>query len=764
MSRELTVKEVLYQFKFDNEDVRAELEYMPEYGHVYKKLKTALEIDKPGYNVYFIDDFSKDKLINIMDYIEKIMETKKRPRDICYAIENDVKSPKAILLPNGKGNELKEMLEEVQNLYLESTYDFYNSTKNKEKEDIIEFIQKRRNELIDKLEVMAEENQFEVKMTSGGFAFMPLKEGEIMTEKDFGSLDKEKKEDILDKVSRLKISAQDILDELKNIELEELEKIKELMKLHFEVQLKEIKDKYHEAFNDCEEALQLLDTICENMEEELIDNYTISYEDDEEKINEIIFKYEVNVLVDNSSNEKPVVIFEEDPSISNLLGSIEYENHNNVYTTDVSLIKAGSLLKANEGCLIIRANSLLANSNAYYYLKKSLLNEKVNLDYNRGYLELLSLNGLKPDTININEKVILIGDYETYDILYNYDEDFKKIFKIRAEYEPVVESTVDTKKALVGNILKICKENNLRPLKNEAVKELAKYLSRKAEDKSKLFFDGDELSNILMLSNNKVINEGKDNIEAEDIRNVAYSEETVERELLENYKNKRILIKTEGEAVGQINGLSVIDVGYFSFGKPIRITCSCYKGEGNIIDVQKESNLSGNIHSKSINILKGYISRLNNGYSSLPVDFNLSFEQLYGKIDGDSASVAEIVSMVSALSKIPIKQNIAVTGSINQLGEIQPIGGVNEKIEGFFKTCKILGNVKDKGVLIPYANKDNLILSDEVEKAIFKGDFHIYTMEKIEDAFEVLMGTENINSAEVLSTLNKEIKKYSSKK
>nr|WP_284703765.1 AAA family ATPase [Clostridium swellfunianum] len=757
----MTSKDIIYEYDLDDNISREDVQYIPEYTEVYKKIRSALEINDSGYNVYLIDDFSKEKLKNIVSFVEKTLSGRPKPQDICYVVEEDPKSPKALFLPNGKGKEFKRQLEDIQNAYAECTFNFYNSSANKEKEALIDNMQKKRNELISKLEDMAEEYGFEIKITQGGFVFIPLKEGEAMTEKDYDDLEKDKKDDILDKVGTLKENAEVILEELKQVELDELEKIKKLMEEHFLESLKDEKEEYTKQFEENEEALGFFDSISRKIEKNLIDNYSINYDEDEEKINEIIYKYEINVIVDNSENDKPQVIFEEDPSVNNLLGNIEYENHNNVYTTDVSLIKAGSMLKANEGCLIIRANSLFNNTHAYYYLKKTLISEKVNLDYNRGYLELLSLGSIKPDMINIKEKVILIGDYETYDVLYNYDEDFKKIFKIRAEYEPIVEINENSKRALGSCINKIIKENKLKPIDNDAVLETAKFLSRKAESRTKLYFDDTEISRILTLSNNKVINENREKITSEDIREVAYSQETIQREILDSYRDKRVLINVKDSLVGQINGLSVIDSGYFRFGKPIRITCTCYKGDGNIVDVQKESNMSGNIHTKAINILKGYINRLANSYSRLPVDFHLSFEQLYGKIDGDSASVAEIISMISALSKIPIKQSIAVTGSINQFGEVQPIGGVNEKIEGFFNICKVLDTTDNKGVLIPYSNRNDLVLSHEVEEEIKKGKFHIYTMDSVDDAIEILMGTGEMKVAEVMDTVAKEIKKYS---
>jgi len=766
MNFELLPQDIIYKFDFDSNNrlEEKEFDYIPEYKEVYKKIKSALEINNNGYNVYLIDDFSKDKLNNIKAYVEKILGNKEKPQDICYVIKNDPKNPKALFLPNGKGIILQEMLEEIKNCYSESTFNFYNNSGNKEKEVIIDNMQIKRNELVGRLEELAKDYNFEIKITQGGFVFIPQKEGEAMTEKDFEELEKEKKDDILKKVSVLRENAEFILDELKNVETDELEKIKRLMSEYYKQGLNEIKDKFRLTFSYNGEVISFLEEMCENVEENLIDIYSLNYEDDEEKINEVINKYGMNIIVDNSNILKPQVIYEEDPSVNNLLGNIEYENHNNVYTTDVTLIKAGSMLKANEGCLILRANDLFTNSQAYYYLKKTLISEKVTLDFNKGYLELLSLSSLNPEPIEIKEKVILIGDFETYDFLYNYDEDFKKIFKIRAEYEPVVEINDLTRKALLNNINKMCEKDRLRPLTDSSIVEVAKHLSKKAESRHKLYFNDMELNKLLMLSNNKVISEGRNFISAADIREIVYSEDLIQKEVLDYYKDKRILINVTGSLIGQINGLSVLDMGYISFGKPIRITCSCYKGDGNIVDVQKESNLSGNIHSKSISILKGYLSKFLNSYTRLPVDFHLSFEQLYGKIDGDSASVAEIISIISSLGKLPIKQNIAVTGSINQFGEVQPIGGVNEKIEGFFNVCMIIDSIKDKGVLIPYSNKNDLVLNNKVEEEIAKGNFHIYTMSTVEDAMRVLFSDENIKADMVLSTVNREIQKYTSKK
>ncbi|MBZ9624513.1 AAA family ATPase [Clostridium sp. FP2] len=764
MNRELTPKDIIYEFDIEDINAGEPLDSLPQYFDVIEDIKTALSIDKEGFNVYLIDDFSKEALKDIMKYVNKIFENKPKPKDICYVLYEDEKFPKAISVSNGGANRLKDTLEDLQNEYLECTFKFYNNSTDKEKEEIQENIQKKRNELISKLIDAAKDKGFDIKSANNGFTFIPLSSGKEMTENEYDILDSEKKEGILETVRILKDKARETLEELKDIEARDIDKLKQIMEAYYKNEMNDLKKEYENRFIEDEVVQNYFHMVESNIEKKLIDNYSLSFDEDEEKINEIIFKYAVNVMVDNSEKVVPPVIFEQDPNLTNLLGNIEYENHNGAYSTNIELIKSGSMLKANEGCLVIRANTLLSNPSAYYYLKKSLQAEKVDVTYNRSYYDMVSLSTIKPEPIAIKEKVILIGDYETYDLLYNYDEDFRKIFTIKAECSPLQDIDNDLKSSLIFEINNICSENNFKILTGGAVREVAKVLSRKAQSRKKIYYDKYEISKLITLSNNRVCEENRQEISAEDIIHIAYRQDIMEKEILNNYTEKKMLIDVKNSRIGQVNGLSVIDTGYLSFGKPIKITCRCYKGEGNIVDVQKDSNLSGNIHSKSINILKGYISAINGGLTKLPVDFHLSFEQIYGKVDGDSASVAEIVCMLSALSKIPVKQNIAVTGSVNQFGDVQPIGGVNDKIEGFFGVCKAIDTIVGKGVMIPMSNADDLVLSAEVEREIKNGNFHIYTMTSIEDAMEVLMGTSDTDVQGIMAAINKELKKYNSKR
>ena len=489
----------------------------------------------------------------------------------------------------------------------------------------------------------------------------------------------------------------------------------------------------------------------------------MSIEDDESEIYDILNKYDVRVIVDNTNNSAPPVIFEEDPNLNNLIGLIEYENHNGMYTTNISLINAGSILKANEGCLILRLSSLAVNNLSYYYLKKILLSNMVSFDTNKSYLEFININGLKPQPIPVKFKVIIIGDYETYDILYNSDEDFKKLFPLRAEFSSIVKVNNDSVIELKNIIENKIRKNELFNLNNEAMSEMLKYLCRKSSSRNRILAEEDSIDKLLVLANNLAKEKKRLVITEEDILDVAYEEELIENEMMSMYEENKILIDINGRKIGAINALAVLDSGYCTFGKPMRITCVACKGSGRIVDIQKESNLSGKIHEKSISILRGLLTNLLNPYENIPVDFHLSFEQTYGMVEGDSASVAEIICVLSALSKKGVNQSIAVTGSINQFGDIQPIGGVNEKIEGFFKVCNMLDTVEGKGVLIPEGNKDEIILKSEVEKAIEEGKFHIYTMNNLNDAIEVLLLDKEDNIDNFYENLQIELEKYKEK-
>ncbi|WP_294350509.1 AAA family ATPase [uncultured Clostridium sp.] len=757
MKKELTPSEVVFNINLSEGDGDLRLKDITKIKSAYKRIERAIKIKEDGYNLYLIDSFSKEKLDDLVTFIKGLYKDSKEPKDICYGTIDDPRKPKAIFLSNGKGKELKEEVENIKNSYFEVAMEFYNTSSESEKDSIIEDIHTKRSGYIGELVEIAKKDGFDVKATTGGFAFIPLKDNEAMTEKEYDELPEKEKGSIIEKAAELKKRAEVVLENLKNIEITSLKKLKEIYKEFLNVELEPEKEACLINFIDDDDAYEYLEELFFNIEESLVDCYSINVEDDEKAINEILNKFDIAVLVDNSNYKTPRVIYEEDPNVENLIGTVEYESHNGSYKSELSLITPGSLILANEGCVILRLSQLVSNPNSYYYLKKSLITGKVNINTSKSYLDLLSINGIKPEALPVNAKIIIIGDYESYDILYDADEDFKKLFPLRAEFSKFIDYDEIKGKALKNYVLERCKKYSLTNIDDNAIKEIIKYLFRIASDKNKLSLDNNDIDKIIILANNEV---SERNIMGEDIIKVAYEEELIENEIMSMYKDNKILLSVEGRKIGTINALAVLNSGYYSFGKPMRVTCVVAIGDGKIIDIQKESNLSGNIHEKSINILSGLISNLINPYEKLPVNFHLSFEQTYGTIDGDSASVSELLCMLSALSKKGIRQDIAVTGSINQFGEVQPIGGVNEKIEGFYKTCKLLNNTKNKGVLIPSSNKDDIILEKEVEDAVEKGEFHIYTMDTLDDAIELMMLEDNESIDYFYEIICKEIRKY----
>lgn len=764
MKRELAPSEIVFNLSVTESENYEGTRNIPEIDAAYKKIGRALNIDKDGYNLYLIDSFSKDKLKEIMSYIEEQYKDLKTPKDICYVTLEETNKPEAIFVTNGKGKKLKETVSEVKNCYLEVIDDFYSDSTNDEKDFLIEEIQNKRTNYINDLIKTAKEEGFEVKVSNKGFAFIPLNGDDAMTEKEYDNLEQDNKEMIVVKAGELKKKAESILEELKDIELRSIKKLKNLYIKFLSNKMEEIKDDALLEFITDDDSYEYLERLFSCIEEDIVNCYTMSIEDDENEIYEILNKYDVKVIVDNTNNLSPPVIFEEDPNLNNLIGLIEYENHNGMYTTNINLITAGSILRANEGCLILRLNSLASNPLSYYYLKKILLSGYVSFDSNKNYMEFININGLKPKQIPIKVKVILIGDYESYDILYNSDEDFRKLFPLRAEFSAVVKMSNKSVVALKNLISDKARKNEILNFNNEAVIEMIKYLCRKCSSKNKILVEDHVIDKVLMIADNYAKENGRNLIIRDDIIKVAYEGEEIEEEYIKLYKDKKILISVTEEKIGAINALAVLDTGYYTFGKPMRITCVAYKGTGRIVDIQKESNLSGKIHEKSINILKGLLSNILNPYENIPIDFHLSFEQTYGLVEGDSASVAEIICILSALGRKGIRQNIAVTGSINQFGEVQPIGGVNEKIEGFYKVCKILDSIENKGVLIPSVNKDEVILTPEVEEAIIEGKFHIYTMDTLNDAIETLILKSDESIDDFYNDINEEIDKYKTKK
>lgn len=760
MKNKLNPNEILFSLNFKNNEEEKLIDLMDveEFKTPYDKIKRILKIKKENYNLYLVDSYFKEKVDKLIQIIEKEYESLEPPSDICYVSISKEEKPFPIMMSNGRGQGLKEDIKILKEEYKNAILEFNDYEFTEEKEEVLEDLKVNRSKYLNKLISLASNEGFEMKTSNEGFVFIPLKDGKEMTEDEYDLLEDTDKDSLVEKAEKLKGESADILETLKTIEIKGLDKLKEILNEYLEVRLKDLKEDLLLEYILDEDVYNYLDSFYKRIEKELIELYTIDIDEDEKEIDKILEKYEIEVIVDNTAFNHPRVIFEEDPTITRLLGNIEYESQNGNYTTDLSLINSGSLLEANEGCIILRIKDVLIN-NAYPYLKKVLLSQKLNFDSNKNYLEVLSINGLKVTGVKINVKVIIIGDYETFNILYSNDEDFKLLFPVKVDFKSDIY--INNK---VNSICEYIRDLNLEicqlKIEDSGIKVIIKYLSRLAENKEKINVDYKEIEKILLLSEQIALEENKEIIDSESIKKIIYEEDIIEEEYLRMYKEEKIIISLKGNRIGNINGLAVLDTGTHSFGKPMRITCNVFKGEGNIIDIHKDAKLSGRIHEKSIGILKSILWSKWENKSKLPINLHLNFEQSYGIIEGDSASVAEMICMLSAITEKGIKQNIAVTGSLNQFSEVQAIGGVNEKIEGFYKVCKDFECINGAGVLIPKSNVNELILNDEIEESLINNEFSIYYMENLDQAIEILLLEEGETIKEFYELLIKKIEEF----
>jgi lon-related putative ATP-dependent protease len=456
-------------------------------------------------------------------------------------------------------------------------------------------------------------------------------------------------------------------------------------------------------------------------------------------------KYEVKVIIDNSELKGAPVVVERNPTYHNLIGRIEKEARFGILTTDFTMVHGGSLHRANGGYLVLPAEETLVNVLSWDSLKRALINKEVTIEEAGESLGFITTKGLKPEPIPLDVKVVLIGSPLLYEMLYLYDTQFKELFKVKADFDTSMVRTDENMHKYAAFICAFCKKENLKHLDASAVVKIIAYGSRLAEDQEKLSTLFADVADIIREANFYAVQNNSDYIMADHVKKAIeekiYRSNMIQEKIQEMIQRGVLLIGTEGSAVGQVNGLSVSGMGDFSFGTPSRVTASIGIGREGVVDIEREAKLGGPIHTKGVLILSGYLSDEYARDKPLSLSARLVFEQSYGGVEGDSASSTELYALLSALSEVPIKQNIAVTGSINQKGEVQAIGGVNEKIEGFYEVCKARGFTGDQGAMVPESNVQNLMLKEEIVEAVKDGRFHLYSVKTIDEGIEVLTGT-----------------------
>jgi lon-related putative ATP-dependent protease len=720
-----------------------------------RAIQTGLDIKSLGYNVFITGMVGTGRTTTVKQFLERLEKGDRTPNDILYV--NNFKypdEPVLIMLPSGQGKLFGEAMARLIDLLRTNIPNLLKSPYYAEKRDaIVESQQKKQRDILQRFEEEAAEQGFSViQVQMGMFTrpdLIPVIEGQPLPFAKIEGLVKEKKipketmETLRAKYEELSAKLEDIFEKLKEIDDEtrtllrgwDEESITPVIKGGIDdVRARFAFPKIGAYLDDVEKALV-----------KTIDLFKNQKKEDKEQVDHLL-EYRVNLLVDNSDQRGAPVVMETNPSYVNLFGSIEVSySRAGMGLTDFTMIKAGSFLKANGGYLVINAMDALVEPGVWATLKRTLRNQIFEIQ-NPLQMYLFSSARLKPESIKSDVKVVMIGDASIYNLLYFMDEDFKKIFKIKAEFD----SEMDRDEKAVGDyvrfIKKICDEDGLMPLGKDGIAALIEYATRIAGRQRKLSTRFHVIADVIRESSywagkDKKSAVGRDDVEKA-IRERFERVSLIEAKIQEMIEEGTILIDTEGAVVGQVNGLSVYDMGQFMFGKPARITARTAMGRAGVINIEREADMSGPTHNKGVLILGGYLRGKYASKRPFSLAASLAFEQSYGGVDGDSASSTEVYAILSSLSGLALRQDLAVTGSLNQKGEIQPIGGVNEKIEGFFGVCRAKGLTGTQGVLIPHQNAQNLMLRTDVVAAVREGKFHVYPVRTIDEGIEILTGVE----------------------
>ena len=717
-----------------------------------KALEFGLNVDINGYNLYIEGPSGVGKTMYTKHYLDSISKKKRIPQDWCYIYNFDnPNEPIAVSLTAGQGKEFRDAMDRfIKDIKHDIKETFNNDDFEKEKALIKQEYETKRTDLMNKLNQTSSQYGFQVKSANNGIYMMPVINGKTIEEEEFEKLDDNTKKEFENKSAIVQQHVMEAISQIKAIQTESDKKISEWQSnvalLTVNAHINYIKSNFKRNRKITKFLDDIKKDILKNVSAFLVEDAQKSTPQpgQRQESQKPWLNYRVNLFIDNSKAEGAPVIMDSNYSYPNIFGKLEYENYYGSLKTDYTMLKPGLLHIANGGYLIMQAADLVANQSCYETFKKVLRTKELGIENLVDQHSSMVMVSLKPEPIPLNLKVILIGNESLYQALISVDADFRKLFRIKVEFEDDAPLTAENMNKLARVVQGFCQTEELPPLDRSGMSKIIEFASRLADNQTKLSTKFSEITQVVgeaatlaRLRREKVITGTiVDDALAQRVERVQkYNEKYIEM-----IDNRTLLIDTQGSKVGQINGLTVMNIGDYSFGLPARITANTYVGKNGIIDIEREVEMSGSSHSKGILILTGYLGEMFAQDIPLSLTASLCFEQLYNGVDGDSASSTELYAILSSLSGIPINQSIAVTGSVNQKGEIQPIGGVNDKIEGFFKICKMRGLDGSHGVMIPKLNEQNLNLSDEVVEAVKDKKFHIYAVSTIEEGIELLTG------------------------
>ncbi len=714
-------------------------------------LRFGIGIQQQGYNLYVLGPHGVGKQTAVREYLEAKAKESPAPSDWCY-INNfeQPNKPCVLQLPAGDGTRLNKAIKKLLSDIIAAVTSAFNSAEYRGRIDEAEqALHHQQEKAFNALKEKAALFHITLITTQDGFAFAPTNDDDdIIKPNDFEKLPPAERERIEAEIDKLQEELQAILRQSPQWRNDTKDKILQINRetgtLAIGFLFEKIKDHYRK--------LPAVLTYLDQVQQEVIDNLDDFREQDitdelpDQSINhnELHRRYEVNVIIDHSHSKRAPVIYEDNPMHDNLVGRVEHVTHMGTLITDFSLIKPGALHCANGGYLILDARKVLLQPYAWEALKRTLYSREVRIESLGQMLSLISTVSLEPEAIPLDVKIILLGDRQLYYMLYAYDPDFAELFKVAADFSDSMARDENNTQLYAQMIATVARKHSLRPFQRNAVARLIEHSSRLCEDASKLSSRIGTLTELLQESDYWAGEHGHDVVSLEDVDKATnkktYRSDRVREQTHEAIKRGTLLIDTDGLRTGQVNALSVIELADFMFGQPSRITATVRVGEGDVIDIEREAELGGEIHSKGVMILSGFLASHYAVDAPLSLAASLVFEQSYNGIEGDSASMAELCCLLSALAEVPIKQSLAITGSVNQFGESQPIGAANEKIEGFFDICHMRGLNGTQGVLIPTSNIEDLMLHKDVVNAARQGQFNIYPFTNINQAMELLTG------------------------
>ena len=727
-------------------------------------IELGIGIEKEGYNIFAFGPPGTGKHTAVKQYLEGKAATAEAPPDLCY-VNNFVEphKPSILELPTGRGSELqkamREFLEEVRSV-LETALE--SEEYQTRKQALEQKFEERQGEALSELGDKAGEQGLALVRTPVGIVFAPMSEEEVLSPEQFQKLPDKEQKRLEKKIEGFKEDLQKVLGQFPRWQRQASEELRELNVEVSRFAVRPLFDELREQFDGLEEVRGFLNAA----EDDFVENASrlgsrrekatsismdaISGGEDSEKPS--LRRYRVNLLVDHRNSTGAPVVYEDNPTYQNLVGRVEHIPQMGAVVTDFNLVKAGALHRASGGYLLVDALKVLQQPFAYEGLKRALQSRKIKIESLGEAMSLMSTYSLEPEPVDLTVKVVLLGAPMVYYLLPTLDPEFGELFKVGADFAGIVEWSPENQELYARLIAKLVREEGLRPFDRTAVARVIEQSARSVGDAQRMSLLMSRILDLMREADHWAGESDRQSVNASDVQQAIdhwiFRSDRLRERTLEAIDRQTILLDTTGEQIGQVNGLSVIQMGEFAFGRPSRITARVRLGKGEVVDIEREVELSGPSHSKGVLILAAFLGARYAQSHPLSLSASLVFEQSYGGIDGDSASSAELYALLSAIAGAPIRQSLAVTGSVNQLGQIQAIGGVNDKIEGYFDVCARHGLTGDQGVLIPASNIQHLMLRQDVVEAVDAKQFHIFPIESVDQGIELLTGIEAGTSLE----------------